>query len=80
MTRYSIFSLIALLLICTVGIAGAVVVPPDSSITYTIMVQEDGTGIWHVEYRTLLASDEDQKAFDGYAKTCPACSFPSSAT
>jgi hypothetical protein len=67
MTRYSIFSVIALLLICTVGIAGAAVVPPDSSITYTITVEEDGTGIWHVEYRTLLASDEDQKAFDGYA-------------
>jgi hypothetical protein len=76
MTRYSIFSLIALLLICTVGIAGAVVVPPDSSITYTIMVQEDGTGIWHVEYRTLLASDEDQKAFDGYAKNLSSLFLP----
>src|SRR5512137_3087876 len=68
MTRYRIFSLIALLLVCTAGITGAAPVPPDSSITYTISVGEDGTGIWHVEYRTLLASDDDQKAFDAYAK------------
>jgi hypothetical protein len=76
MTRYSIFSLIALLLVCTVGIAGAAVVPPDSSITYTITVGEDGTGIWHVEYRTLLASDEDQKAFDAYAKNLSSLFLP----
>jgi uncharacterized membrane protein len=76
MTRYSIFSLIALLLVCTVGIAGAAVVPPDPSITYTITVGEDGTGIWHVEYRTLLASDEDQKAFDSYAKNLSSLFLP----
>jgi len=76
MTRYSIFSLIALLLICTVGIAGAAVVPPDSSITYTITVGEDGTGIWHVEYRTLLVSDEDQKAFDAYANNLSSLFLP----
>ena len=68
MTRYRIFFLMLLLLVCTVGIAGAAPVPPDSSITYTITVGEDGTGIWHVEYRTLLASDDDQKSFDAYAK------------
>ena len=68
MIRYRIFFLIALLLVCTVGIAGAASVPPDSSITYTITVGEDGTGIWHVEYRTMLASEDDQMAFDAYAK------------
>jgi len=76
MTRYKIFSLIALLLVCTVGIAGAAPVPPDSSITYTITVGEDGTGIWHVEYRTLLASDEEQKAFDAYAKNLSSLFLP----
>ena len=76
MTRYSIFSLIALLLVCTVGIAGAATVPTDSSITYTITVGEDGTGIWHVEYRTLLASDDDQQAFDGYAKNLSSLFLP----
>jgi ribosomal protein S25 len=76
MTRYSIFSLITLLLVCTVGIAGAAPVPPDSSITYSITVGEDGTGIWHVEYRTLLASDDDQQAFDGYAKNLSSLFLP----
>jgi hypothetical protein len=76
MTRYRIFSLIALLLVCSVGIAGAAPVPPDSSITYTITVGEDGTGIWHVEYRTLLASDDDQKAFDAYAKNLSSLFLP----
>jgi hypothetical protein len=76
MTRYSIFSLIALFLVCTVGIAGAAPVPPDSSITYSITVGEDGTGIWHVEYRTILASDDDQQAFDGYAKNLSSLFLP----
>jgi hypothetical protein len=76
MTRYKIFSLIALLLVCTVGIAGAATVPTDSSITYTITVGEDGTGIWHVEYRTLLTSDEEQKAFDAYAKNLTGLFLP----
>jgi uncharacterized membrane protein len=76
MTRYRIFFLIVLLLVCSVGIAGAAPVPPDSSITYTITVGDDGTGIWHVEYRTLLASDEDQKAFDAYAKNLSSLFLP----
>jgi hypothetical protein len=76
MTRYRIFFLIVLLLICSVGIAGAAPVPPDSSISYTITVGDDGTGIWHVEYRTLLASDEDQKAFDAYAKNLSSLFLP----
>jgi uncharacterized membrane protein len=76
MTRYGIFSLMVLLLVCTVGIAGAAVVPPDSSITYTITIGEDGSGIWHVEYRTLLTSDEDQKAFDAYAKNLSSLFLP----
>jgi len=76
MTQYKIFSLIALFLVCTVGIAGAAPVPTDSSITYTITVGEDGTGIWHVEYRTLLASDEDQMAFDAYTKDLPGLFLP----
>jgi uncharacterized membrane protein len=76
MTRYRIFSLIALLLVCTVVIAVAAPVPSDSSITYTITVGEDGTGIWHVEYRTLLASDDDQKAFDAYSKNLSSAFLP----
>jgi len=76
MTRYRIFLLIVLLMVCAVGIAGAAPVPPDSSITYTITVGEDGTGIWHVEYRTLLAYDDDQTAFDAYAKNLSSLFLP----
>jgi uncharacterized membrane protein len=68
MTRFSIVALTVVLLICIPVIAGAAPVAPDSSITYTITLKEDGTANWHVEYRTLLASDEDVGAFDSYAK------------
>jgi len=40
---------------------------PDLAITYTIVIQEDGTAIRHVEYRTLLASEDDVKMFNDYA-------------
>jgi len=76
MTRYSIIALILVLLLCIPGISGAAPVPPDSSITYTITVGEDGTGIWHVEYRTLLPSDEDLAVFDSYAKNVSAIYLP----
>ena len=76
MTRYSIIALIVVLLLCIPGISGAAPVPPDSSITYTITVGEDGTGIWHVEYRTLLPSDEDLAVFDSYAKNVSTIYLP----
>ena len=68
MTRFSIVALTVVLLICIPVIAGAAPVAPDSSITYTITLKEDGTANWHVEYRTLLGSDEDVRAFDSYTK------------
>jgi uncharacterized membrane protein len=64
-TRFSIVTLVAVLIWFPV-IAGASV-PPDSTITYTITIEEDGTAIWRVEYRTLLESDEDIGMFDAYA-------------
>jgi len=68
MTRLSIIAITVVLLVGIPVIAGAAPVPPDSSITYTIAITEDGTANWHVEYRTLLASDEDTRAFDAYTK------------
>jgi uncharacterized membrane protein len=76
MTRYNNVALIVLLIFCIPGIAGAAPVPPDSSITYTITILEEGTGIWHVEYRTLLASDENLGVFDSYAKNVSAIYLP----
>jgi uncharacterized membrane protein len=74
-TRFRIFALIAIL-ICIPLIADAASVPPDSAITYTITIQEDGTAIWHVEYRTPLASDEDVEMFDAYAHNMSSTYLP----
>jgi len=65
-TRFCIVTLIAILIGVPV-IAGAAPVLPESTITYTITVQEDGSAVWHVEYRTLLATDEDVAMFNAYA-------------
>jgi hypothetical protein len=67
-TRFSIVAMSVILLIGIPVIAGAATVPPDSAITYTIALSEEGTANWHVEYRTLLASEEDLEAFDSYTK------------
>jgi hypothetical protein len=67
-TRFSIVVLTMVLLTSIPVIAGAAPVAPDSSITYTITLKEAGTANWHVEYRTILAADEDIRAFDSYAK------------
>ncbi len=66
MTRYGIFFLLAII-VCIPLIANAASAPPDSAITYTITLQEDGTALWNVEYRTALATDEDVGLFDAYA-------------
>ena len=67
-TRFSIVTLSVILLIGIPVIAGAATIPPDSAITYTIALSEEGTANWHVEYRTLLASEEDLEAFESYTK------------
>jgi uncharacterized membrane protein len=74
-TRFSIVTLMAIL-ICIPFTSDAASVPPDSSITYTITLQEDGTAMWHVEYRTLLASDEDVEMFDSYADNLSSLYLP----
>jgi len=76
MTRFSIVALTVILLISIPVIAGAAPVAPDSSITYTITLKEDGTAIWHVEYRTLLAADEDVGAFNSYTKNVSSAYLP----
>lgn len=40
----------------------------DYKITYTINISDDGTAVWNVEYRTLLASKEDFDSFENYSK------------
>ena len=74
-TRFSIVTLMAIL-ICIPLIADAAPAPPESSITYAIAIQEDGTALWHVEYRTLLASDDDVEMFDTYANNVSSTYLP----
>jgi len=76
MTRFSIVALTVILLISIPVIAGAAPVAPDSSITYTITLKEEGTANWHVEYRTLLAADEDVGAFNSYTKNVSSAYLP----
>jgi len=49
---------------------------PASSTTYTIAVQEDGSAVWQLEYRTLLATESDLAAFDNYTRDLPSVYLP----
>lgn len=58
--------LLALLLPAVLaGTAAAAV--PDYSVAYTVTVADDGSALWHVEYRTLLLTAADVADFDAYA-------------
>jgi len=56
---------IAIFLILSVSIAGAA--PDNYKVTYTINIQENGSAIWNVEYRTLLSTKEDFDSFENYS-------------
>ena len=75
MTRLSIVAIIAVILLVPL-ISDAAPVLPDSSVTYTITISEDGSANWHVEYRTPLATDEDAGSFESYAKNLSATYLP----
>ena len=55
---------IAIILILSISIASAA---PDYKVTYTINIQENGSAIWDVEYRTLLSTKEDFDSFENYS-------------
>jgi uncharacterized membrane protein len=73
---FGLIALTAILLVNIPVIACAASELPDYSITYKINIGEDGTANWHVEYRTLLASDVDREAFDDYAKNLSSTYLP----
>jgi uncharacterized membrane protein len=50
--------------------------PPGYTTTYTITVQEDGTALWQLEYRTPLAGDEELRAFENYTRDLPSVYLP----
>jgi len=55
--------------VCAAGIQ-------DYSTTYTIKLQDSGTALWNVEYRTPLSSDSDTSAFEQYAATLDSVYLP----
>jgi uncharacterized membrane protein len=70
--RYPIL-ILAVLLFCS---AAATADTPAYTTTYTITVQEDGSALWQIEYRTLLATDSDLAAFDNYTHDLPSVYLP----
>ena len=49
---------------------------PASATTYTITVLEDGSALWQIEYRTLLATESDLAAFNNYTRDLPSAYIP----
>lgn len=70
--RYIIPVLAVLLLLITAGAAENTA----PTTTYTVTVQEDGSALWQLEYRTLLATESDLAAFDTYARDLPVTYLP----
>lgn len=68
--------LLAVLLVCVLPAGAAAAAAPAYATTYTITVQEDGSSLWQIEYRTLLASDEDLLAFNNYTRDLPSVYLP----
>ena len=65
--RQAILVLLVLLLPAALtGMAAAAEIP-DYSIAYTVTVADDGSALWHVEYRTLLLTVADVADFEIYA-------------
>ncbi len=49
---------------------------PDYAIAYTVTVADDGSALWHVEYRTLLLTGADVADFDVYTDALPEVYLP----
>lgn len=69
--RYPVLVLVVLL----VCLPAAVAIPAATT-TYTITMQEDGSAIWQLEYRTLLATDSDLAAFNNYTRDLTSVYLP----
>jgi uncharacterized membrane protein len=59
---------VLLLLLLSVALTGtAAAAVPDYAVAYTVTVADDGSALWHVEYRTLLLTAADVADFEAYA-------------
>ena len=69
-------TIVLLLILCLPVTGQQTASGPDYSITYTITLQNDGTALWRVEYRTLLLSEQDMSDFEIYTRDLPTVSIP----
>src|SRR5512137_2683666 len=67
--------ILAVILLCIPSGAAAATVPASAT-TYTVTLLEDGSALWQLEYRTLLASDNDTAAFDNYTRDLTSVYLP----
>jgi uncharacterized membrane protein len=74
--HYLIPALAVLLTGCLLAGPAAAAPAPDYTTTYMITVREDGTALWQLEYRTLLASDDDVLLFENYTRDLPSLYLP----
>jgi uncharacterized membrane protein len=72
--KYHIFTGTLLLFMCLS--VGSLAADPSYSVTYTIDIHEDGSALWHVEYRTLLSTADDQAAFEAYSQNLQTVYLP----
>jgi len=67
-TRNSIFTIaFVILLLCIPHISRATPLQ-NYTTTYAITIQEDGTAVWHIEYRVFLATQEDMNNFENSSR------------
>ena len=69
------FAILCIATVLAVSPAAAAALP-SYTIAYTITLQDDGSALWQVEYRTPLATDEDVAAFREYAGTIDTTGLP----
>lgn len=70
------YALAVLLLIALPAAVLAAAPAPEYTTTYTITVQDDGSAIWQIEYRTPLESDSDVAGFEAYTRDLSSVYLP----
>jgi uncharacterized membrane protein len=65
-----------MLMLAVLFLVSAAAAAPAYSTTYSVTMQEDGSALWQIEYRTVLATDSDLAAFNNYTRELPAVYLP----
>jgi len=71
-----IFKIVNICVIFVIFSAIADAAPENYRTTYTIVIKENGTAVWNVEYRTLLTTKEDFNSFENYSKQLKSVYIP----